>query len=331
MVFDGGTLQGPITYEGTMNLTPAGSSVIVIGSLTTSGGGTSYLTLTGAGGTGPGAINIGSNSYLYLDDSQTINNATITLSGTNAYVEDNETSAGNSANGGAPEVLTFGSSLIIDQTGTSGIIADTYDDAGSSTIINDGTVNVEAGTLYVKSTTHPLTFTNAGAITVSAGTLEIEPTTFTNAAGGSITADGGTTLYIGTSGATAWSNSGTVTIDSGAKLYMWGAFTTASLAGFTDNSTTTYLDGTLTNTGATLALGSGGTFAPLTLVSGTIIGGTITDAGSGMVFDGGTLQGPITYEGTRIAPSPSCGLSSIYFIGPPVVVALESSVRFPGG
>ena len=299
MVFDGGTLQGPITYEGTMNLMPAGSSVIVIGSLTTSGGGTSYLTLTGVGGTGPGAINIGSNSYLYLDDSQTINNATITLSGTNAYVEDNETSAGNSANGGAPEVLTFGSSLIIDQTGASGIIGTTYDDAAASNIVNDGTINAQAGTLYIASGgTHAFGFTNAGAITVSAGTLEIEPTTFTNAAGGSITADGGTTLYIGTSTATTWSNSGTVTIDSGAKLYMWGAFTTASLAGFTDNSTTTYLDGTLTNTGATLALGSGGTFAPLTLVSGTIIGGTITDAGSGMVFDGGTLQGPITYEGT---------------------------------
>ncbi len=307
MVFDGGTLQGPITYEGTMNLTPASSSVIVTGSLTTAGGGTSYLTVTGVGGTGPGAINIGSNDYLYFDDSQTLNNATVTLGGTNAYVEDNETSAGNSANGGAPEVLTFGSSLIIDQTGVSGIIGTTYDDAAASNIVNDGTINAQAGTLYIVSGgTHAFGFTNDGAITVSAGTLEIEPTTFTNAAGGSITADGGTTLYIGTNTATAWSNAGTVTIDSGAKLYMWGTFTTASLAGFTDNSATTYLDGTLTNTGATLALGSGGTFAPLTLVSGTIVGGTITDAGSGMVFDGGTLQGPITYEGTmNLTPASS--------------------------
>ena len=88
---------------------------------------------------------------------------------------------------------------------------------------------------------------------------------------------------------------------------MWGTFATASLAGFTDSDGTVYLDGTLTNTGATLAVGSGGTFAPLTFAShGTIVGGTITDAGSGMVFSGGTLQGPITYEGTmNLTPSGS--------------------------
>ena len=191
-------MQGPITYEGTMNLTPADSSVIVTGSLTTSGGGTSYLTLTGAGGTGPGAINIGSNSYLYLDDSQTINNATITLSGTNAYVEDNETSAGNSANGGAPEVLTFGSSLIIDQTGASGIIGTTYDDAAASNIVNDGTINAQAGTLYIVSGgTNAFGFTNDGAIVISSGaTAYIEPTTFNNGTG-TVSFSGAGTLELG--------------------------------------------------------------------------------------------------------------------------------------
>ena len=156
--------------------------------------------------------------------------------------------------------------------------------------------------------TNALTFTNDGAITVSAGTLYIEPNSFTDASGGSITVDNSATASIGSSGAnTAWSNAGTVTIDSGGTLYLWGTFTTASLAGFTDSDGTVYLDGTLTNTGATLAVGSGGTFAPLTFAShGTIVGGTITDAGSGMVFSGGTLQGPITYEGTmNLTPSGS--------------------------
>ena len=99
MVFSGGTLQGPITYEGTMNLTPSGSSVFVTGNTTTAGG--VYLTVETTVGATPGAINIGSNSYLYLENSQTLNNATITLSGTAAYVESDDTT-------GSSEVLTFG-------------------------------------------------------------------------------------------------------------------------------------------------------------------------------------------------------------------------------
>jgi hypothetical protein len=183
-----------------MNLTPSGSSVYVTGSLTTSGSGTSYLTVTGAGGTGAGVIDIGSNSYLYLDNSQTITNATITLSGSNAHVEDNDNSAGNSANGGAPEVLTLGSTLIIDQTGTSGIIGNAYDDAAGSNIVNDGTINVQSGTLYFESSgTNAFGFTNDGAIVISGGaTAYIEPTTFTNGTG-TVSFAGAGTLELGSS------------------------------------------------------------------------------------------------------------------------------------
>ena len=175
MVFSGGTLQGPITYEGTMNLTPSGSSVFVTGNTTTAGG--VYLTVETTVGATPGAINIGSNSYLYLENSQTLNNATITLSGTAAYVESDDTT-------GSSEVLTFGPNLTIDQTGTSGAIATTYDDSAASTIVNEGTINVQAGTLYIESMTNALTFTNDGAINISGGaTAYIEPTTFNNGTG----------------------------------------------------------------------------------------------------------------------------------------------------
>ena len=152
MTFGGGTLKN-VTFEGTINLTPAGSSVIIAGgSYLSSGGSVVALTTEGAGGSGPGVISIGSNGFLYFDDSQTFSNATITLEGNGAAVEDNVTSTGSSDNGGNPEVLTFGPTLTIIQNagGDTGYIARTYDDAGPSEIINQGAIEVEAGTLVVE-------------------------------------------------------------------------------------------------------------------------------------------------------------------------------------
>ena len=67
-------------------------------------------------------------------------------------------------------------------------------------------------------------------------------------------------------------------------------------------------EGTLNNSGATLSVGSGGTFNQLTITTlgtgdqGIIAGGIIGDAGNGIVFKGGFLDGvshgAITYEGT---------------------------------
>jgi hypothetical protein len=189
------------------------------------------------------------------------------------------------------------------------------------TVVFDGTINADdsSGTLYIEANSSPtLTFTNNGSITVSSGDiLYIEPTTFTNT--GTVTVDSASTISIGSSGtATAWSNTGTITANTDATLNMWGTFATASLIGGAGNGTviddgaTVNLDGTLTNTGATLAVGSGGTFGTLTLAStGEIIGGTIMDAGSGMAFKGGTLNG-VTYEGTmNLTPASS----SVYIVG----------------
>jgi hypothetical protein len=66
------------------------------------------------------------------------------------------------------------------------------------------------------------------------------------------------------------------------------------------------LNGTLNNAGATLNLGSGAGALKLTLVHGDAINnGTIADAGSGMSFAGGTLNG-VTYQGTLdMSPSGS--------------------------
>ena len=56
------------------------------------------------------------------------------------------------------------------------------------------------------------------------------------------------------------------------------------------------MTGTLTNTGATLAVGTG-TKLGATVLTGEIDGGTIADAGSGMTFNGGGVFGGVIYDG----------------------------------
>src|SRR5208283_1677349 len=140
----------------------------------------------------------------------------------------------------------------------------------------------------------PYNFTNQGIITVANGrTLDLEPSAnLTNATGGTISVSGtGSTLYFGTSGQ-SWTNAGAITVSSGGSLYLYGNYTTAQLTGITDSGGTIYIDGTLTNTGATLNVGPGTGIPSLVLASGgTIVGGTIVDQGSGLSFQGGTLNG----------------------------------------
>jgi hypothetical protein len=61
--------------------------------------------------------------------------------------------------------------------------------------------------------------------------------------------------------------------------------------------------GTLVNTGQTLSVGPDGTYAKLYL-SGTIVGGTILDSGSGLLGQGGTLSG-VTYDAAMLDMSPN--------------------------
>ena len=68
--FQGGTLDG-VTYDGILNLGTQSSSVYVAGG----------LTVTGSGGAGPGVIDLGQYDSLVFDDTQTLDNATIMLSG----------------------------------------------------------------------------------------------------------------------------------------------------------------------------------------------------------------------------------------------------------
>ena len=60
-----------MTYDGTLDLSPNSSSVII----------TNGLTATGASGTGPGTVNLtGISDYVYFEGTQTFDKATINLS-----------------------------------------------------------------------------------------------------------------------------------------------------------------------------------------------------------------------------------------------------------
>ena len=189
-----------------------------------------------------------------------------------------------------------------------------YNHAGDG-IVNEGTINAQAvnGSFYIE----PYNFTNQGTINVTNGdTLYIEPTTFTNA--GKITLAAGTTLTLGNSSTSALSNSGVISAtDDTVNIYsfgsfsntgtftitnsavnLYGSYTTAQLALFDNDTDTITIDGTLTNTGQTLTVGAGSALGTVILPSsGSIVGGTIVDQGSGVEFQGGTLSGVI-YDGT---------------------------------
>ena len=224
-------------------------------------------------------------------------------------------------------MLTLGPNVIVNQatnetSGYAVLNSTGYNHAGDG-IVNQGTINAQAvnGSFYIE----PYNFTNQGTINVTNGdTLYIEPTTFTN--DGKITLAAGTTLTLGNSSTSALSNSGVISgTDDTVNIYsfgsfsntgtfnitnsavnLYGSYTTALLALFNGETDAITLDGTLTNTGETLTVGAGSALGTVILPSsGSIVGGTIVDQGSGVKFQGGTLSGVI-YDGTLdLSPSSS--------------------------
>jgi hypothetical protein len=301
--FNGGTLDG-VTYEGTLAIQQSGWLYVADG-----------LTATGAGGVGPGAISLGDYATLYLDDTLTLDNATVTLEYGN-NIDHYISYAAYLANGDkAPaETLTFGANLTIDAA-TAG-----YDAIGSAgytgddTILNKGTINVETSSYSL--TIDPTRFVNAGAINVASGAyLTIDPISFDNGASGTITVASGGTLTIGSVGSTTSTNEGAITVAQASVTFanfgafttsgtlaitnstvdLEGAYATARLSLFAGHDDAIEIAGALDNTAATLKASD---FGSVTLeTDGTLEGGVIEDSGGGLLFSGGVLDG-VTYEGT---------------------------------
>jgi 2-keto-3-deoxy-6-phosphogluconate aldolase len=196
IIFQSGTLGG-VSYDGTLNLAASYAAVYVAGG----------LTATTNSGAAAGAIDLaGYDSIVYFDDTQTFDNATITLSNNYASIYQYTTYAAYQANGYSypTETLTFGAKLIVDQTtGSSGEIGS--NGYGTGTIINNGTIDAAAsgGSLTIS----PTSFVNNNAINVTNGdTLYISPTNFTNT--GTIEVDSGSTVNL----QTATTGTGTLNI-----------------------------------------------------------------------------------------------------------------------
>ncbi|MGP0104360.1 CARDB domain-containing protein, partial [Rhodoblastus sp.] len=179
LVLDGGTIEngtvigGGLTLDsGTLgNVTYQGGLSVNGGSLTVENG----LRVEDSTGATPGNISVSSYNSLVFDDTQTLDNATVTLSG--SYLYEDTTYAAYQANGysSPTEALTLGSNLTLDVTGGYNYFYSggyyNYYGSGTSTIVNNGAINVESGA-YLEI--EPQYFVNNGAIAIaSSATLDL--------------------------------------------------------------------------------------------------------------------------------------------------------------
>ena len=193
LVFDLGILDG-VTYQGTIDLSSASAELVI----------TDGITLTGSTGSGRGLIDLtGSNGSLYVDGSETLDNATINIGTNNGtdvlhnvnnieFIYVNSLTA---RNDGSSAVLTLGSGLTVNHVGRNAELsggAPAFDGTG---IVNEGTINATLpGGIF---TIDPSKFTNQGTINVANGDAVVINTNFTNFSAGTLT--GGVYVVSGTS------------------------------------------------------------------------------------------------------------------------------------
>ena len=193
--FLNGTLNG-VTYEGTLDLTKFGSSLHIAGG----------LIATGANGAGPGVISLDNYSNLYMDDTQTLDNATVTL-GFDSGLEQYTTSAVYGYSNPA-ETLTLGANLTVETSSLAGIGS-----SSNGTVDNAGTINVTGYGLLI---VNPTSFVNEGTINVATNaTLDVTSASFAN---NGIIADNGGVAIRGT-----LSGAGVIDVGANSKLILDGA------------------------------------------------------------------------------------------------------------
>ncbi len=337
-VWTGGTLSG-VTYDGTLNLSPNNSTVYIATSLTannSAGTGPGTINLTGVSDTisfegtqtfNNATINLGNTSgyYDYIYNYDTNNTGSVLTLGPNVIVNQavNETS-------GYAELYSSGSHTgdgIVNDGTINALAANGTFYIEPYNFTNQGTINVANGDkLYIEPTVG-LTNAATGDISISSAgsTFDFGGGTGATSNAGSITMVAGTTLTLGSSTSAlsntgsisgtgdtvniysfgGFSNTGTFNITN-STVNLYGSYTTPQLAVFANDDDTITIDGTLTNTGQTLTVGSGSALGTVVLASGgMIVGGTIVDQGSGVEFQSGTLSG-VTYDGTlNLSPNNS--------------------------
>jgi hypothetical protein len=148
--WQGGTLDD-VTYEGALDLINSRDGHIADG-----------LTMSGSSGSGPGTINVGGDSHLYFDGTQTLSNATVNLGDatTNlAYLRETD------ATGVGDQVLTLASNVTIDVGEASGGNSHAAIESGRAPgdgVVNDGAIDVMGANADL--VINPMTFANNGTI-----------------------------------------------------------------------------------------------------------------------------------------------------------------------
>ena len=250
--FNDGVFSG-VTYQGPLNIANSEGLLIVENS----------LTVVGAGGTGAGTISLteGNDAQLNFLGSQTIDNATINLNGTDSFSPLTEIDIG----GGNGPVLTLGPHLTVNSSvaNTQAEISSTSNQDYTS-VINQGTIIASAakGSFVISPDEG---FTNQGTIAISNGEdFEIGPGfgNFINAATAAISVSGTSQFEIYYSGVAAqMSNLGTIRLGSGSTLVLAsGPFTLGSLGSIVNQGATTVFDGEFDGGNGTIAFGPGSEF-----------------------------------------------------------------------
>ncbi len=299
-----GTIQatnGNVSLSGTLE--NAGAT------LTIGGQGLPNLSLSGTiqGGTiadSGGLLSAGTSGTALLDGVTDTGTLNLAQPGAWLRIRDGLTLTGQADVTGAGAVLgfqgtqSFGrATVLLGATGQAATLDVLHDatQSGPSTLTLAGNLSItQAGALAdIGAATDQAGdgITNFGTITagVGGGTLTLGGANFTNR--GQIQVSNADTLSLA---ATGFNNAGTLSVTNAA-LAIADSITLGQLGTLVLSNAAIGISGTLANTG-TLQIGAGSTWGRVSL-TGTITGGTITDAGSGLNAVGHATLNNVTYDG----------------------------------
>jgi hypothetical protein len=282
-----GTLND-VTYVGNLSLLATGAAV----------------TLTGGTEVANGSITVaGNGAELLLQGSETLNNTAISLgAGGQAAV----IGTGDAWLASTATTATLGPNVTVQQTSLYAALQawgfSPYAGIGlTDTLVNQGTITAAFGGATLSIGGYG-TFINQGTIAVSGGeALLASAQDFANT--GTLTIGTGSSATLGAASAfygtpPTWSNTGVILVKGGT-LTLQGSITTGQLGTVQETGGMVVLAGTLSNTGSIIAIGASAGLADVSL-TGTVIGGTITDSSSALVAGnaGTAMLESTTYKGT---------------------------------
>ncbi len=334
------TLDG-VTVDGDLDIAASGGVVLTGGTV-----------VNNAAGTAPGVINVGASGTLALRNAGTSTIAQIVnLSGGGNVTADSP--------GGIAELVIAANGTV---QGAGAIIDNVFGFSGSDNLTNLGTINanVNGQTLAIQNRfTAGTTFINHGlAEATNGGRLSIEENlgkAWTNAADGTISelnstlelsgpftnagqivANGGTLNLDGTTNVgsvpVTWVNTGTITATN-AVVNIAGNETVAQIGTINrSGGQLNYVKGTLDNTGGTLDAATAALHG-MTLLGGTIHGGTLDQSGLGLTFgsnanntlDGVTVRGGLSLSHGWVILSGGTVVQNAASTAPGVI-ALDDSI-----